>query len=193
MATEHNYTSLEENTQSALGILGPIPFFFANSSLERPWFPAGIGSPQPPNRPWGTFWKAQGRGIEGSCLSSWPQMANITFCRIVVARDRKVQSNTLRPLLASDWGFKLGQGRANDLLSVVYGDLRRQAHRLRRRNPKTLETTALVHETAVRLLKGPNVNWDDRAHFLALASRAMRQVVADQRAHMIVAEDKVNT
>ena len=65
--------------------------------------------------------------------------------------------------------------------SILYGELRRQAARcLRRTRPgDTLQTTALVHETFIRLAGAHDVQWQDRRHFLAVAGRTMRRVLVD--------------
>jgi RNA polymerase sigma-70 factor (ECF subfamily) len=76
-----------------------------------------------------------------------------------------------------------GQGDANAgerLFPLVYDELRRQARRYLRgeRAGHTLEPTALAHEAYLRLA-GRERAWADRAHFFAVASRAMRQVLVD--------------
>jgi RNA polymerase sigma factor (TIGR02999 family) len=67
----------------------------------------------------------------------------------------------------------------DELFPLVYEDLRRRAHRCLRHEASghTLTTTALVHEAYLKLIDGERVQWEDRAHFLALAARAMRQVL----------------
>jgi RNA polymerase sigma factor (TIGR02999 family) len=67
------------------------------------------------------------------------------------------------------------------LLPLVYDQLKRLAHaRLRgERDGHTLNTTALVHEAYVRLVDIERVQWTDRAHFLAMASRQMRRILID--------------
>jgi RNA polymerase sigma-70 factor, ECF subfamily len=67
------------------------------------------------------------------------------------------------------------------LFPLVYGELRRIAHRqlLGERPGHTLGTTGLVHETYLKLVDQTRVQWRDRAHFFALASRAMRQILVD--------------
>lgn len=67
------------------------------------------------------------------------------------------------------------------LIELVYGDLRRIAHRRLRgeRAGHTLDTTALVHETYLKLLPQAEASWGDRAHFFAVAARAVRQVLID--------------
>jgi RNA polymerase sigma factor (TIGR02999 family) len=71
-------------------------------------------------------------------------------------------------------------GAADDLLPVVYGELRRLAHRqlTAERAGHTLNTTALVHEAYLRLGLD-RISWHDRAHFFAVAARAMRRVLID--------------
>jgi RNA polymerase sigma factor (TIGR02999 family) len=67
------------------------------------------------------------------------------------------------------------------LFSMAYEELRRIAHQQRRRvgAPHTLNTTALVHEVYLKLSSGSHEQELERAHFLALAARAMRQVLID--------------
>lgn len=69
----------------------------------------------------------------------------------------------------------------DQLFRLTYEELKRAAHhRLsRQRAGETLNTTALVHETYLRLIGGSDVRWEDRGHFFALASRAMRFVLID--------------
>ncbi|MEM7050172.1 MAG: ECF-type sigma factor [Acidobacteriota bacterium] len=65
------------------------------------------------------------------------------------------------------------------LMPLVYQDLRRIAHGHLRRGPlgQTLQTTGLVHEAYLKLIDPSGLEVKDRGHFLALAARAMRQVV----------------
>jgi RNA polymerase sigma factor (TIGR02999 family) len=75
-----------------------------------------------------------------------------------------------------------GDRQAFDLLYArVYAELREIAHRRlgRLRASETLNTTALVHEAYLRLADHSGASLADRAHFLALASRAMRFVLVD--------------
>lgn len=76
----------------------------------------------------------------------------------------------------------IGDGnRSNldDLFPEVYEELRRRAHAYLRgeRDGHTLNTTALVNETYIKLLDIQQVRWQDRGHFMALASTAMRRVL----------------
>jgi RNA polymerase sigma factor (TIGR02999 family) len=67
------------------------------------------------------------------------------------------------------------------LVPLVYKELRRLAHyHLQAERPDhTLQSTALVHEAYVRLLGGQPVELQNRAHFVAVASRLMRQILVD--------------
>ena len=68
------------------------------------------------------------------------------------------------------------------LMPVVYEQLRLIArHQLAIREPgATLSTTGLVHEAYLKLVDQSRVAWNDRAHFFALASLAMRHVLVDR-------------
>ena len=73
-------------------------------------------------------------------------------------------------------------GALDQLIPLVYNELRAIAHRqlaLRARG-STLSTTALVHETYLKLVDQSRADWRDRAHFLAVASIAMRHVLVDR-------------
>jgi RNA polymerase sigma factor (TIGR02999 family) len=67
------------------------------------------------------------------------------------------------------------------LLPRVYDELRRIASaRLNRERPDhTLSTTDLVHEAYLELMPMDKIDWQSRAHFFAIASRAMRNVLVD--------------
>jgi RNA polymerase sigma factor (TIGR02999 family) len=68
-----------------------------------------------------------------------------------------------------------------DLLPLVYKELRRLAHHhLQSERPDhTLQSTALVHEAYLRMMGPRPVQFQNRAHFIAVASRLMRQVLVD--------------
>ena len=69
-----------------------------------------------------------------------------------------------------------------DLMPLVYRRLKEIAgHLLRReRQGHTLETTALVHESYLRLVDIERISWKDRAHFFAMCARIMRRVLVDR-------------
>ena len=68
-----------------------------------------------------------------------------------------------------------------ELTPLVYDELRRLAHHFMegQRPDHTLQTTALVNEAYLRLADQTNPSWQNRAHFFAVAARAMRQIVVD--------------
>jgi RNA polymerase sigma factor (TIGR02999 family) len=77
--------------------------------------------------------------------------------------------------------WRAGDPSALDrLLPLLYTELARQAHLVlaREREGHTLETRALVHEAYLRLVDA-EVDWKDRAHFLALSARTMRRILVD--------------
>jgi RNA polymerase sigma-70 factor, ECF subfamily len=82
--------------------------------------------------------------------------------------------------LLQDW--RVGKpGAANQLMEVVYGELRQIAARQmrRERGEHTLQPTALVHETYLRLLGSEPIDWQNRGHFFAVASQQLRRVLVD--------------
>jgi RNA polymerase sigma factor (TIGR02999 family) len=69
----------------------------------------------------------------------------------------------------------------DELFPLVYGELRRIAHRQLRgeRSAHTLNTTALVHEAYLKLVRMDRIPWRNRAQFFAIAARAMRRILVD--------------
>jgi RNA polymerase sigma-70 factor (ECF subfamily) len=67
------------------------------------------------------------------------------------------------------------------LLPLVYNELRKLANTLlrRERSDHTLQATALVHETFLRLSGQSERVWRDRAHFIGFAAHSMRQILVD--------------
>lgn len=68
-----------------------------------------------------------------------------------------------------------------ELTPALYSQLRRMAHRHlgNERKNHTLQATALVHEAFLKLSNSANRSFDNEVHFLAVASRVMRQVLVD--------------
>jgi RNA polymerase sigma-70 factor (ECF subfamily) len=68
-----------------------------------------------------------------------------------------------------------------ELTPLVYEELRRLAHHFMsgQRPGHTLQTTALVSEAYLRLADQTNPSWQNRAHFFAVAARAMRQILVN--------------
>jgi RNA polymerase sigma-70 factor (ECF subfamily) len=73
------------------------------------------------------------------------------------------------------------QEAANQLVPLIYGELRRMAGALLRkeRSGHTLQATALVHEAYLRIAGGEPAQWENRAHFFAIAAHTMRRVLLD--------------
>jgi len=70
----------------------------------------------------------------------------------------------------------------SELIPLVYGELHRLARYYRRHNgggSDTIQTTALVHEAYLRLVKIDSIDWNDRAHFFAVAAQLMRRILVD--------------
>jgi RNA polymerase sigma factor (TIGR02999 family) len=69
----------------------------------------------------------------------------------------------------------------DQLLPLVYGELRRLAHSYlnREREGITLQTTALVHEAYMKLIDQRSVDFSNRAQFFALSAQAMRRILID--------------
>ena len=83
-------------------------------------------------------------------------------------------------LLLRAWGE--GDGQALDRLTpLVYRELHRIArgYMARERPNHTLQATGLVNEAYLRLVDARQANWQDRAHFLCICARAMRQILVD--------------
>lgn len=70
---------------------------------------------------------------------------------------------------------------AGELLPLVYDELRRlaQHHLKSERSDHTLQATALVHEAYLRLVDQTRTEWQNRAHFFAVAAQAIRRILID--------------
>jgi len=82
--------------------------------------------------------------------------------------------------LLVDWSQ--GDRAALDkLMPLVYDELRRMAKRYMGQQPHghTLQTTALIHEAYLRLVGQAEKQWENRAHFFAVAAQAMRHILVD--------------
>jgi RNA polymerase sigma factor (TIGR02999 family) len=95
------------------------------------------------------------------------------------ARQRDLSRLHVTELLLA-WGA--GDRSALDqLMPLVHQELRRLARSQMRgeRDNHTLQTTALVNEAFLRLVDLRRIQWQDRAHFLALSAQLMRRVLVD--------------
>ena len=69
----------------------------------------------------------------------------------------------------------------DELLPLVYDELRRQARRfLRKERPNhTLQSTALIHEAYLNLVEQNHINWQNREHFFAISANVMRRILVN--------------
>ena len=79
---------------------------------------------------------------------------------------------------------------ADRLMMLVYDEMRRLAasYLQRQRSDHTLQPTALVHEVYMKLIDVSQIDWQDRAHFFAVAAQTMRNILVDHA--RAVAADK---
>lgn len=82
--------------------------------------------------------------------------------------------------LLAEWGHG-NTDALNELLPIVYAELRRVAARQLRaeKGGLTLQPTALVHELYLRLVDQRHGDWRDRAHFFGVAAQVMRRILVD--------------
>lgn len=73
------------------------------------------------------------------------------------------------------------QAAFDQLMPLVYEELRKQAKRyMRQQRPgHTLQTTALVNEAYLQLIRSDQVRWQNRAHFFAISAQLMRRILVD--------------
>lgn len=78
----------------------------------------------------------------------------------------------------------------DEMLPVIYGELKRLAaiYLSRERPGHTLQPTALVHETYLKLIQQRQVDWRNRAQFLGVAATAMRRVLLHHAEHRLAAK-----
>jgi RNA polymerase sigma factor (TIGR02999 family) len=102
-------------------------------------------------------------------------------------KNQDARHEALTPLAAGELAELLAaaQGAPADgapqLIAVLYEELRRVARQQMRseRSDHTLQATALVHEAYFRLINQPHGTWQDRTHFIRVASQVMRHLLID--------------
>jgi RNA polymerase sigma factor (TIGR02999 family) len=96
--------------------------------------------------------------------------------RVIMTRSTAAPHEVTQLLIACSDG---NQDAFNQLFPLVYEELRRLAHRYmtQERPGHTLQTTAVVHEAYLRLIDQKHVQWQNRAHFFAIASQMMRRIL----------------
>ena len=110
-----------------------------------------------------------------------------TLTHLLTIHRLLMQMDHIEPVTKDEIGDLLsrwmeGDRKAGDrLFSTLYQELRKLARHQIRHHPKvaTLDTTALIHEAFLKLMRGSRQPVLDRGHFLALASRVMRQILMD--------------
>jgi len=82
--------------------------------------------------------------------------------------------------LLLEWG-KGDQAALDKLMPLIYAELKVMAKRyMSREDPAhTLQTTALINETYLRLVEQPERRWQNRAHFFGVAAQVMRHILVD--------------
>lgn len=121
-------------------------------------------------------------GSNGSLLISLASACEAVYCGSLVVLWGGMPSATsditglLQRWTAGDLGAR------DQLMPLIYDRLRRLAHeRLRNaQGERSLNTTDLVHEAYLRLVDAPRMDLPDRAHFLALTSQIMRNLLVDR-------------
>jgi RNA polymerase sigma factor (TIGR02999 family) len=111
--------------------------------------------------------------------------SKIGFCPIIFSPAlnypfmEKTESQQITSLLV-EWSNG-NQTALENLMPLVYDELRRIAHRFMRRQSvgHTFQTTELIHEAYLKLAKSEDRNWQNRAHFFGVAARAMRHILVD--------------
>jgi RNA polymerase sigma-70 factor, ECF subfamily len=121
------------------------------------------------------------RQDEMACLGS--NRKSVIICRTTQAGQKKFMEPTgSAPATELLLGWKAGDREClNQLIPLVDTELRRIAHRFmqKERPGHTLQTTALVNEAYLKLVDQAQVNWQNRAHFIAIAAQLMRRILVD--------------
>src|SRR5262245_6265916 len=120
-----------------------------------------------------------GRGLkESEPTATHPELRRPSIRYSAVSMTEKAPPDRITDVLAS---WAAGDREAgNRLFTILYAELRRVAKAgLRGRRADSLDSAALIHDTYIKLTAGTPAAVESRAHFLALASRTMRQIIVD--------------
>lgn len=135
------------------------------------FFPVAIPiKPTPRNHIYGAF-----------SFQGFPYVERTSFDILVAVEGSKPRIQQTEPTKLLTGLSTGGRSAVDALLPVVYDELRAlaQGYLRHERSDHTLQPTALVNEVYVKLAGQSNVNWSDRAHFMALAARAMRNTLVN--------------
>ncbi len=104
--------------------------------------------------------------------------------RVAVSTESSEVTGLLKRWTAGDLGAR------DQLIPLVYDRLRQLAHRRLSGAPgeRSLSTSEVVHEVYLRLVDAPRIDLPDRAHFLALASQIMRNLLVDRARSRLAAK-----
>jgi RNA polymerase sigma factor (TIGR02999 family) len=119
---------------------------------------------------------------QSELTSFCPYSRLLAKCELRGSKGVSVSESSPQPVSALLIKWRAGDPEAlQALIPLVYQELRRIAqHHLQQERPDhTLQSTALVHEAYLRLMKQGPVEIEHRPHFLAVASRLMRQILVD--------------
>jgi RNA polymerase sigma-70 factor (ECF subfamily) len=126
------------------------------------------------------------RNSDQSDHLSWIFWGKASACRefrwVISYREELMDEPSVSPHKVTQLLQRWSQGDDSalaELTPLVYEELHRLAHHYMEgeRPNHTLQTTALVSEAYLRLIDQTNPNWQSRAHFFAVAARAMRQIL----------------
>lgn len=102
----------------------------------------------------------------------------------ILPKDSALETRRHTPVhTRGDGETGLSSTTINELLPLVYDELRRIAHRQLAATNDTLCTTALVHELYLRFASADGERWKSRSHFMATAAIAMRYILVDRARH----------
>jgi len=114
----------------------------------------------------------------------------------VAPRRQAVREKVIAPIVRQGLppGTRLSlSGTADELFPVVYDELRRLAQwHMGNDSGNTLQPTALVHEAYLRLVDRTQGDWRGRTHFIAFASKVMRNLLIDQARRKASAETRAS-
>jgi RNA polymerase sigma-70 factor, ECF subfamily len=105
---------------------------------------------------------------------------------ILVSKAPRMEPQGEVTSLLAAWG-KGDASALNKLMPLVYAELHRIARRVwsQQQQNNTLQPTALIHEAYLKLANAESASFQDRCHFFAVASTAMRQILVNHaRSHL---------
>lgn len=128
----------------------------------------------------GARWEPSANAFSGSSCAAhcYNGIIRVTPTREMAGQGMSIPGEATRLLEALDGADR---SAADRLFTLVYDELHACAADHFRRQPgdHTLQPTALVHEAFLKLVDQTHAGWKSRAHFLAVAARAMRQTLID--------------